>query len=216
MTMPVELLPTRTQSPGTLRLRVLRSICMLLALLLVAACATGLRVSTDMDPRADLTRYGSYAFYEPLAMEQSGYSTYLTDQIRASIRREMDARGYRFDPVNPDLRVNFQGIVRERIDVYTIPRTDFGYFYDYRARSYFGFPLWYDDTQVRQYTEGTLTVDLVDAARNHLVWTGSAIGRVTQRTAQERVTAADAAIASIFARFPYRAGSAQPAMPQGS
>lgn len=214
MTRLIHLLPPRTLSPRVPRLRMFRSICMLLALLLIAACATSPRVHTDMDPRADLSRYGSYGFYQPLAMEQTGYSTYLTDQIRASIRREMDARGYRFDPVNPDLRVNFQGIVRERVDVYTIPRTDFGYFYDYRARSYFGFPMWYDDTQVRQYTEGTLTIDLVDAARNHLVWTGSAIGRVTQKTAQERIAAADAAIASIFARFPYRADSAPPVMPR--
>lgn len=200
--------------PRTLWPRLFRSLWVLLALLLISACATGPRVYTDMDPRADLSRYGSYGFYEPLAMEQSGYTTYLTDQIRTSIRREMDARGYRFDPANPDLRVNFQGIVRERIDVYTIPRSDFGHFYNYRARSYFGFPMWYDDTQVRQYTEGTLTIDLVDAARNHLVWTGSAIGRVTQRTAQERAAAADGAIASIFARFPYRGGSAQPVMPR--
>ena len=206
--------PILSLDPRTSWQRSFRSLCMLLALLLVAACATGPRVHTDMDPRADMSRYGSYGFYEPLAMEQSGYTTYLTDQIRASIRREMDARGFRFDPANPDLRVNFQGIVRERTDVYTIPRSDFGYFYNYRARSYVGYPLWYDQTQVRQYTEGTLTVDLVDASRNHLVWTGSAIGRVTQRTAQERAAAADGAIASIFARFPYRAGSTQPVMPR--
>ena len=214
MTTPIHLPPARMLPTRMLLARMFRSLCMLLALLLIAACATGPRVYTDMDPRADLSRYGSYGFYQPLAMEQMGYSTYLTDQIKASIRREMDARGYRFDPVNPDLRVNFQGIVRERIDVYTVPRSDFGHFYHYRARTYFGFPLWYDDTQVRQYTEGTLTIDLVDAARNHLVWTGSAIGRVTQKTAQERAAAADAAIASIFARFPYRAGSAQPVMPR--
>ena len=203
MTRPVHL-------PG---LRVWRVAWSVLALVLIAACATTPRVSTDMDPRADFSLYRSYAFYAPLAMEESGYSTYLTDQIRASIRREMEARGYTFDPVNPGLRVNFQGIVRERTDFYSVPRSDFGYFYNYRARSYYGFPVWYDQTQIRRYTEGTLTVDLVDAARNHLVWTGAAIGPVVQKTAQERSAAADRAIASIFARFPYRAGSAQAAMP---
>lgn len=196
------------------QVRMIRLFCALLALLMIAACATGPRVRTDMDPGADLSRYSSYGFHEPLAMEQSGYSTYLTDQIRSSIRREMDARGYRFDPVKPDLRVNFQGIVRERTDVYTVPRADIGYFYSYRTRSYVGFPVWYDHAQVSRYTEGTLTIDLVDAARNHLVWTGSAIGRVTQRTPQERLAAADGAVASIFARYPYRAGSAQPVMPR--
>lgn len=190
--------------------RTFRFLLGLLALVLIASCATGPRVSTDMDPRADLSRYRTYAFYQPLAMEESGYTTYLTDQIKASIRREMDARGYVFDPASPDLRVNFQGIVRERTDVYSIPRSDFGYFYNYRAHRYFAMPVWYDDTQISRYTEGTLTVDLVDAARNHLVWTGAAIGRVVQKTPQERAAAADRSIAAIFAKYPFRPGSAQP------
>jgi len=186
-----------------------RSLLGLIALVMLAACATGPRVRTDFDPEADFSRYRSYAFYQPLAMEESGYSSYMTDRIKAAIRREMDARGYVFDDTSPNLRVNFQGIVREKTDVYSVPRTDFQYFYSYRARRYFGVPVWYDQTQVSQYTEGTLTVDLVDAARNHLVWTGAAIGRVTQRTPQERAAETDRALASIFLQFPYRAGSSQ-------
>lgn len=190
-----------------LRLSLPRWLISLLVLTLIAGCATSLQVRTDMDPRADLSRYQSYGFYEPVAMEESGYTTFLTEQIRASIRREMEVRGYRFDPIDPDLRVNFQGIVRERLDVYTMPYSHFGHFYNYRHH-YVGYPFWYDQTQIRSYTEGTLTIDLVDAQRNHLVWTGSAIGRVVQRTPEERVAAADEAIASIFARFPYTAGAA--------
>ena len=177
---------------------------------LLSACATGPRVRTDADPAADFSKYATYAFYEPLAMEQSGYTTYLSDRIKTSVRREMEARGYRFDPEDPDLQVNFQGVIRERTDVYNVPRSDVQYFYSYRARRYFAVPVWYDETRVNDYTEGTLTVDLVDAERNHLVWTGDAIGRVTQRSPQERVAAADEAIAAIFREFPYTAASAQP------
>lgn len=175
---------------------------------LLASCATGPRVVTDADPRVDFSAYRTYAFYEPLAMEQSGYTSYLSERIKQAVRREMDQRGYRFDPADPDLRVNFQGYIRERSDVYSVPRTDVQYFYSYRARSYFAVPVWYDETRVSEYTEGTLTVDLVDAERNHLVWTGDAIGRVNQRTPQERADAADEAVAAIFQRFPFVAGSA--------
>lgn len=181
-----------------------RLMMLLLVASILASCASTPRIRTEMDPRADLSRYSSYAFYQPVAMEEVGYTTYLTNQIRSSIRREMEERGYRYDPVSPDLRVNFQGIVRERTDVYSVPRSDIGYFYSYRARSYFAFPVWYDDTQVREYTEGTLTIDMVDAERNHLVWTGAAIGRVVQETPQERAAAADQAISLIFERFPHR------------
>lgn len=180
----------------------------LIALSLVSvlvACTTGPRIRTDTDPSADFSQYRTYGFYQPLAMEQSGYSSYLSDQIKTAVRREMDARGYRFSADKADLLVNFQGVIREKTEVYDIPRSDIHYFYSYRARAYHGYPIWYDETRVNQYTEGTLTVDLVDAARNRLVWSGDAIGRVTQKTALQRAASADQAISAIFAEYPYRA-----------
>jgi hypothetical protein len=181
------------------------------AALVLAACATGPRVRTDYDPTADFGRYQTWGFYKPIAMEESGYSTWISDRIKDNVRREMEARGYRFTESDPDLLVNFQGIVREKTDVWTTPRTDFQYFYSYRRRAYFAVPVWYDETQVSQYTEGTLTVDLVDADRNRMVWTGAAIGRVINRTPAQKAAEVDAAIAGIFAKYPYRAGMAQPA-----
>jgi hypothetical protein len=183
------------------------------ALVTLAGCATGPAVRTDFDPEADFARYKTWAFYQPIAMEESGYTTYLTERIRADVRREMEARGYAYDEKSPDLRVNFQGIVREKTDVYSVPRTDFNYFYSYRARRYFAVPSWYDETQVSHYREGTLTVDIVDAARNRLVWTGDAIGRVTRKTPQERAEDTDRAITEVFLRYPYRAGSNAPVAP---
>lgn len=183
------------------------------SLAILAGCATGPRITTDADPEADFARYRSWAFYQPIAMEQSGYSTFMTERIRADVRREMEARGYTYDEQSPDLRVNFQGVVQEKTDVYSVPRSDVQYFYSYRARSYYAVPFWYDETQVNQYTEGTLTIDLVDAARNRLVWTGAAIGRVTRKAPQERAMEIDRAIGEIFLRYPYRAGSNTPAVP---
>lgn len=179
--------------------------------LLLGACATGPRIRTDSDPSADFSRYRTWAFYAPLAMEQSGYTTHLTTRIRDDVRREMQARGYVYDESKPDLRVNFQGIVQEKTDVYSTPRTDIQYFYSYRSRAYVGVPVWYDETRVNTYSEGTLSVDLVDAARNHLVWTGDAIGRVTRKDQNERMAEVDRAIQEIFLQYPYRAGSNLPA-----
>lgn len=176
-------------------------------LVVLAGCMTGPRVRTGFDPQADFSGYQTYAFYQPLAMERSGYSSFLSDTIKAGIRREMAARGYAFDATDPDLLVNFQGMIREQSDVYSVPRSDVRYYYNYRAEAFVAVPIWYEEARVREYTEGTLTVDVVDADRNHLVWTGAATDRVTQRTPQERAAAADQAIAAIFAHYPYRAGS---------
>lgn len=183
------------------------------SLTVLAGCATGPRVRTDFDPEADFSRYQSWAFYQPIAMEESGYSTFITERIKADVRREMASRGYTYDETSPDLRVNFQGVIEEKTDVYSVPRSDIRYFYSYRADAYFAVPVWYDEAQVNQYTEGTLTIDLVDAERNRLVWTGAAIGRVRERTPHERAATIDRAIAEIFMRYPYRAGSGIPAAP---
>ena len=71
-------------------------------------------------------------------------------------------------------------------------------------------PAWRDRTDVYKYTEGTLNVDLVDAKQNRLVWTGVAVGRVGRTKPEERGAKIDAAVAEIFLRYPYRAGSGMP------
>ena len=181
---------------------------------LLSACVTGPRIRSETDPEADFSRYRTWAFYEPIAMEENvGYSTWITDRIKNDIRQEMGKRGYTFDAKKPDLKVNFQGILQERTDVYSTPMVDYQYFYSYRSRRYVAVPYWYDQTQVSNYTEGTLTVDLVDAARNRLVWTGDAVGRVTRKAPQEKLQDVDRSIYEIFQRFPFQAGSNVPVPP---
>lgn len=190
--------------------RTLRPAWLVLLACVLAACATGPRVRSDYDPTADFGRYRTWAFYDPIAMEESGYSTWVSDRIKDDVRREMDARGYRYDEKSPDLKVNFQGVIEDRTDVYSTPQVDYQYFYSYRARRYVAVPYWYDQAQVSRYREGTLTVDLVDAARNRMVWTGDAVARVVRQTPEQRLAEVDAAIAAIFAQYPYRAGSGAP------
>ena len=180
------------------------------ALVVLAACATGPRVRTDYDPGANFAQYRTWGWYSPIAMEQSGYSSWISERIKANVQREMEARGYRYDAKSPDLKVNFQAVVQERSDVYTMPRSDIAWLYSYRARSYVAVPVWYDEATVSRYTEGTLTVDLVDAAKNRMVWTGDAIGRVVRRNPEQRAADIDASVAAIFAKYPYSAGSGQP------
>ena len=92
-----------------------------------------------------------------------------------------------------------------------MPRSDAQWLYSYRSRSYVAVPFWYDEAVVNNYTEGTLTVDVVDSAKNRMVWTGDAIGRIgTRRSPEERAAYIDASVAAIFMQYPYQAGSGQP------
>lgn len=182
------------------------------AALLLAGCATGPRVSTEADPRADFSVYRTWAFYQPLAIESDGYETATSEIIKDAVGREMQARGYTYDADSPDLWVNVNAYMQRRTDVSTMPTVDYAYYYNYRARRYVAMPYWRDQTHVSRYTEGTMNVDLVDAARNRMVWEGIAVGRVSNVTAENRAPRINEAVAEIFARYPHRAGQAAPPM----
>lgn len=177
------------------------------AALLLAACATGPRVTSDVDPSANFAQYRTFAFYSPLAIEGQGYATLTSGRIKNAARAQMESRGYVYDEASPDLRVNLNAYMQEKTDVVSMPEVDYDYYYSYRARRYVSVPYWRDRTEVYQYTEGTMNVDLVDAKQNRLVWTGVAVGRVGRAKPEERAAKIDAAVAEIFLRYPYRAGS---------
>lgn len=185
----------------------------LLLLGALAGCATGPTVRTETDPEADFSRYRSFAFYSPLAMNREGYASFTTDRAQAAVRREMEARGYVYDEANPDLWVNINTYMQQRTDVYSVPDVDYGYYYSYRARSYIAVPYWRDRTEVNRYTEGTINIDVVDVDRNRLVWEGVSVGRVGRmRSPDERAARLDQGISEIFAQYPYRAGMRGPVM----
>jgi hypothetical protein len=65
-----------------------------------------------------------------------------------------------------------------------------------------GYSMSMSTTEVVQRTEGTIAVDVIDAARNQLVWEGAASGRVTDSVRQNIEEVAHNAITDIFAQFP--------------
>ncbi len=178
----------------------------LCGLVLLAGCATGPRITTEADPRADFSAYRTWSFYTPLAIESDGYETQTSALAKAAVRAEMERRGYTYSETNPDLWVNINAYLERRTDVSSIPTVDYGYYYSYRHRAYFAVPYWNERTQVYRYTEGTMNVDLVDARQRRLVWEGVAVGRVANMRPDQRAARVNSTIAEIFANYPHRAG----------
>jgi hypothetical protein len=179
------------------------------ALLVLAGCATGPRITTEADPEADFSKYRTFAFYSPLAIEKDGYSSAASERFKAATRAQLESRGYVYSADKPDLWVNLNWYIERRTDVTSIPTVDYAYYYSYRARGYYAVPYWRDRTDVYRYTEGTVNVDLVDVARNRLVWEGIAVGRVSNLKPEDRDARIDSTLASLFQQYPYRAGQAQ-------
>ena len=65
-----------------------------------------------------------------------------------------------------------------------------------------GYSMAMSPTEVVQRTEGTLGIDVVDAARLQLVWEGAATARITESMQKNREQVIRDAVADIFARFP--------------
>ena len=181
-------------------------LALLLLVVLLGACASRPVITTDADPAADFARYRTFAFYEPLAVEDKGYSTPSSQRMKASTRREMESRGYVYDESNPDLRVNINAYISERQSVVSTPQLQQRLYYNYRANSYVSSAYFVNRTDVYNYTEGTLNIDLVDAARKQLVWEGVAVGRMANTKPTQRDARIDSTITEIFARYPHRAG----------
>ncbi len=171
-----------------------------LAALLFAGCASGPSIFANSDPSANFATYRTYNFAVPLGTDKSGYSSLLSQYLRTATARELEARGYtRSD--TPDLLVNFNLQTKDKIQTTTTPSgPSYGGYYGYRS-GYYGVWNGYD-TQVTQYTEGTLTVDVIDAARKQLAWDGTAVGRIRNESRKNPQPSIDKVITEIFAEYP--------------
>lgn len=166
---------------------------------LLAGCASGPTIRVDKDPGVDVSRYRTFGFFEPLGTDRQGYESLLSQRLKEATQVEMERRGYRFDQVSPELLVNFGAKLNDRIRVTSAP-VGWGY-YGYRRGLYRPWVGMYDQ-DVEEYREGTLTIDLVDAANKQLVWQGTAVGRVTDRTLDNVSAAVRSAVAEILERLP--------------
>ena len=64
------------------------------------------------------------------------------------------------------------------------------------------------DMRVTQYTEGTLNIDVVDAATKTLVWEGSIAGKLTDNDVRNMEQTVDEAVAAVMDNFPILPGGA--------
>jgi hypothetical protein len=195
---------------GTQSLKNITGFVMVAAMLAVmAGCTSGPEIRTDYDHNADFSKYKTFGFFEPLGVESARYSSIYGSIFRTAITREMEQRGYTQSD-NPDLLINVSGKLQDKTTVTTMPSPYAGVgYYGYR-RGYYGAWGGYgygSETYVSNYTEGTVNVDLVDAAEKQMVWEGVGVGRVRANKSNEEVRAnIGAAVTQMFKDYPFTAG----------
>jgi len=169
--------------------------------IVAAGCASGPNIITNSDPAADWSSFRTFGFFDPLGTDRGNVRSIMSNQLIDSATREMQAAGFTLSESNPDLMINF--VVSTRETLQTRPSTSASMHHSRgRYNTWSGWSASASTTEVVQRTEGTLAVDIVDRARNQLVWEGAATQRVTDSTRQNQDQVLDVAITDIFAQFP--------------
>jgi hypothetical protein len=176
------------------------SIAVLMSGLLLAACAT-LRVASDYDHAASFTAYHTFAW---LPRERHGTSNPLVVQrAHDAIDAELRTRGFTYtaDPASADFLVDFTIGSRLRTDIESYPA---GYvspmWWGYRG--WWGYPYWGAEVDVRQYREGTLSIDVFDGRSHRPVWHGWARKELSRSDIEHSEAPIRAAVTAVLAQFP--------------
>ena len=189
--------------------RISRFVTFTAAAMLIAGCASKPTIETDYDHTVDFSQFRTYAFFNPMGIENPNYSSIYGSIFRDAISKEMESRGYTKSD-NPDLLINVSGRLQDKTKVTTTsdPYMSGGY-YGYRRGRYgaWGGYGYGTQTHVSNYTEGTVNVDMVDRELKRMVWEGVAVGRVNdKKTSEETRTNINAGIQEMFSGYPFRAG----------
>ena len=182
------------------RVRQLQRVLVAGALVALVSCST-VRVQSDYDPAVDFSALRSYAWMPDPPQVSSDpllHNSILDARIRSAVDRTLaDKSIHKVEVSQADFLVNYYVNLEQKIQVDTVPAASYGYRY---GRWYGGTA---SETRVRQYEEGTLIVDVLNAADRRLVWRGTGSDYIrTMKSPEETTRNINAAIAGILAEFP--------------
>ncbi|TAF50482.1 MAG: DUF4136 domain-containing protein [Sphingobacteriia bacterium] len=177
----------------------MRKMLFIAALALLGACAGPAVMNTKTAPGADFSQYKTFSFYD-LTASGDTVSAGFNDRIgvlKSAIGDQLKARGFQ-PAAQGDLRVNIGLVVKEEVQTrQTDWRTDGRYKY-VGQRNY----TWQsEEIEVGRYRTGTVTLHLVDAAKNSMVWKGSVNGVLPEKE-KNLPKVANEAMAELFKQFP--------------
>jgi hypothetical protein len=161
--------------------------------LAAAACSHSVTVSTTTAPDANLSALRTFRILSAperranapqLAAQDPMLNNSITNrELRATLASALAARGFREDNQNPDFLVAFYAGARAKFDTTYWSPDPLAYRYSYRgfrdrwAWPYYGPAPTY--AEIREATEGTLLVDVVDARTHELLWRGQGSAEVS-------------------------------------
>ncbi len=162
-----------------------------------AGCGPSLQVRTDFDRAVDFSQYRTFRMGEGRRIPNGTVATQNTlvkDRIDSALTSRLAAEGLApaVGGQTADLVVRYVAGARTKQELESV-----GW-----GGPYWGPPYYGDDIWVREYPQGTLVVDLVDAHTGKLVWRASIVAEGEGFTKAEFI---DKAVAKAFEKYPPRA-----------
>jgi hypothetical protein len=152
--------------------------CLLLLLFFTYACSPIQVLDQEPAENFSLSNYRTFNFYEiDAAGDSLGSKAYQNGiaSLKTEIRQQLQKRGLQLGEHDPDLLVNIGIVIKADVPRYIVQK-------HYRVES----------EEALKYTEGTVSVHLVDRVTNKLVWRGAVEGVVPDRPASLQRNVADA------------------------
>lgn len=173
--------------------------CTLIAVLSAAGCASTGTVATDFDATQNFTAYKSFTWTDERPMQAFGdypVSGVMEQRFMTSIQTVLADKGYQFvdDVTDADFAVSFTVGARDQIEFVDnapviIPNGTWSY-------------IAYDTgVYARDYSEGSLGIDIFDAKRRVSVWHGVGEKRLSKKELRANEDPTEA-VREILADFP--------------
>jgi hypothetical protein len=165
-----------------------------------------------VDTAVDFGAYRTYGFVPQPGTDRGEYATLVTRVLKATVSAEMEKRGYH-PSETPDLLINFQGHSEDKQSVDgMIVGADFHRGLGWGLGGRYGgeFNCYRD---VRDVTQGTLNIDVIDRNRKATVWEGTLARELTSDEKKDLIKSLPALAASVLKAYPYAAGQTAPVVP---
>lgn len=166
--------------------------------LMLAACET-LRTGSDYDHAASFAGYHTFVLMP--RQHRDLHNPLVLQRTEDAIRSYLESRGYVYetDPSRADFAVDFTIGSHERTDIQSYPEPWGGPWY---RPGWWGGPYWGNTLDVRQYREGTLSIDVFDDRSHRPVWHGWAKKTLSRSDIEHSEEPIRQAVAAVLAKFP--------------
>ena len=173
----------------------------------MVACTSLPKADSDWNEKFDFSKVHTYNFIDRAKLRDMTPLTndIMRNRIESAVDKTMKLKQFTYEPdrAKADVLVSYHVITQEKQDIQTYNVGVNSCWNCWGGRG-MGMGMGYGtDVRVREYTEGTLIIDMIDTKTNESVWRGTMSAKIKEdKTQQERIDAINYAVTTILAQFP--------------